>query len=166
MGKAEDRRRQPATPTRIVADADVLAADVFIDGPARAAIDIVRRHSWLSLVASDVLIDDAAAVVTELGDADLAAAWRDLIEPLRVRVDQPPGDHPALASALEGNAGHVLTLDPDLHGVSGNLALQNVLAVSVRTPTSFVSVFDPDGLFEATHEGPYPGPDRDPRAPD
>lgn len=158
------RDRSAADPTRLVADADVLAGDLLVGGAARAALDHVRAHSWLSLVASDSLLDDAEGVVTALADADLAAAWRERLAEERVRVEHPAGDHPALASAYEGNAAHLLSFDEDLVGARGNLALQSALAVSVRTPEAFDRVFDAEGLYEATLGGAYPGPDRDPRA--
>ncbi len=162
-GDSGRRHRSGANPTRIVADADVLAADVLVGGPARAALDHVRRHSWLTLVASDPLLDDAQAVLADLADTDLAAAWRDRIEAVRLRVEHATDDHPGLASAYEGNAAHLLSFDPDLGSPGTNLALQSELAISVRTPDAFDRVFDPEALYEATHDGAYPGPDRDPR---
>ncbi len=72
-------------PARIVADADVLAADVLVDGDAREAMDIVRNHSWVELVASNELLDDTEEVIRELADAELAADWRKKIETLRNR---------------------------------------------------------------------------------
>lgn len=157
------RHRSAANPTRIVADADVLVADVLVGGSARAALDHVRRHSWLTIVASDPLLDDGQAVLTDLADADLAAGWRDRIEADRLRVEHATDDHPALASAYEGNAAHLLSFDPELGSPDTNLALQSALAISVRTPDAFDRVFDPEGLYDATHDGGYPGPDRDPR---
>ena len=44
---------------RVVADADVLAADLLVGGSAREALDIVRRHSWLEFVVTDSLLNDA-----------------------------------------------------------------------------------------------------------
>lgn len=163
-GVGDARGRSATDPTRIVADADVLAADVLVGGAARAALDHVRGHSWLSLVASDPLLADAAAVIGALADADLAETWRDRIDADRSRVEHPPGDHPALASAYEGSAAHLLSFDPALGSARANLSLQSALSVSVRTPDAFDRVFDPEGLYEATNEGAYPGPDRDPRA--
>ncbi len=155
--------RPEADPTRVVADADVLAADLLVGGAARRALDHVRSHSWLTLVASDPLLDDAEAIIASLADADLASDWRDRIESARVRVDQTPGDHPALASAYEGNAAHLLSFDDRLGSTTGNLRLKEVMAVSVRPPDAFARLFDPESLYMATHEGEYPGPDRDPR---
>jgi predicted nucleic acid-binding protein len=156
--------RPRADPTRVVADADVLAADLLVGGVAREALDHVRSHSWLSLVASDPLLDDAQAVVADLADADLAADWRERIEVDRESVDQTAGDHPALASAYEGNAGHLLSFDDRLGSATGNLRLQEVMAVSVRHPKAFANLFDPESLYVATQDGEYPGPDTDPRA--
>ncbi|MDL0123389.1 DUF7384 family protein, partial [Halobacterium salinarum] len=66
-------------PAAVAADADVLAADVFVDGHARAALDVVRAHDWVTLVASTPLLDDAQAVIAALGSDALAADWRDRI---------------------------------------------------------------------------------------
>jgi len=152
-----------ADPTRVVADADVLAADLLVGGGAREALDRVREHSWMTLVASDPLLDDAEAVVADLADPDLAADWRDRAGRECDRVDQPESDHPGLASAYRGRAAHLLTYDEGLSSAGANLSLQPHLQVSVRPPDAFARLFDPAALYEATHEGPYPGPDCDPR---
>lgn len=147
-------------PTRIVADVDVLAADLLVGGPARAAIDAVRRHSWLSILASDALIEETVAVITELTDAELATAWRDVFERERVAVSHPADDHPALGSAHTGGAAQVLSADPSLTSASVNLSLKARIDVSIRTPAAFLSVFDPATLYALDHDDPYPGPDR------
>lgn len=152
-----------ADPTRIVADADVLAADFLVGGPAREALDAVRAHSWLTLVASDSLLDDTQVVITTLTDADLAADWRGCIETEREAVDHPEGDHPGLASAYNGNAAHLLSFDEGLSSAGANLSLQAHARLSIRTPDAFVTVFDAESLYEATHDGAYPGPDGDGR---
>lgn len=152
-----------ADPTRVVADADVLAADLLVGGAARDALDCVREHAWMTLVASDPLLEDAQAVVSELADPALAADWRDRVEDERERVDHPEGDHPGLASAYRGGAAHLLTYDEGLGSAATNLSLQSHVQVSIRTPDAFASLFDPTSLYEATHDGAYPGPDRDPR---
>ncbi len=152
-----------ADPTRVVADADVLAADLLVGGRAREALDHVRSHSWLTLVASDPLLDDAQAVIAALADADLAADWRERVEREREAVDHPDGDHPALASAYRGEAAHLLTFDDSLASAGAGLSLQSRVDVSVRLPDAFATVFDAASLYEATHDGEYPGPDRDPR---
>ena len=151
-------------PTRVVADSDVLAADLFVDGTARAALDRVRAHSWLTLVASDDLLDDAEGVVADLADDDLAADWRATVATLVAHVDQPAGDHPALASAYRGGAMHVLSFDDRLTGVAGNRRVRDRVETTVRHPDAFVALFDPAKLYPEVGEGEYPGPDRDPRA--
>jgi len=149
-----------ASPARIVADADVLAADLLCDGPARAALDHVRRHSWLTLVASEQLLDDAEAVVRELADGQLAADWRERIEREAELVDQPAGDHPGLASAYRGEAAHLLTYDADLRSAKTGLSLQPHMELSVRPPDAFARLFDPTSLYDVVVGGEYPGPDR------
>jgi hypothetical protein len=151
------------SPTRIVADADVLAADLFVGGPAREALDSIRAHSWLALVASDALLADAEAVVADLADPDLAADWRAAIEKLREPVGHPAGDHPALASALRGGAMHVLSLDEGLQSAAAAAAVRGRVETSIRSPRAFAAVFDARSLYEAVEDGDYPGPDRDPR---
>ena len=151
-------------PTRIVADADVLAADLLVGADARRALDAIREHSWLTLVASDPLLDDAAAVVESLADASLAADWRERVEGWRFRVEQEPGDHPGLASAHRGNAAHLLSFDERLTSATGGATLRKHVDVSVRTPTAFAAVFRAERLWPEVGEGAYPGPDRDPRA--
>ncbi|MFT4950109.1 MAG: putative nucleic acid-binding protein [Natronomonas sp.] len=147
-------------PARVVADADVLAADLLSGGSAREALDHVRAHSWVDLVASDPLLDD---VIAALADRPLAAEWRERVERERVRVEQAAGDHPALASAYEGNAAQVLSFDEGVTSAGANLSLQSHVRVSLRTPAAFVTLFDPASLYEAVEGGEYPGPDRDPR---
>jgi hypothetical protein len=153
-----------ASPARIVADADVLAADLLVGGDARDALDLVRVHSWVTLVASDALLDDAESVIADLADADLAAEWREHVEALREPVDHPAGDHPALASALHGGAMHVLSFDESLASAAAGAAIRGRVETSVRSPRAFATVFDPESLYEAVEDGEYPGPDRDPRA--
>lgn len=148
----------------VVADADVLAADLFVDGAARDALDAVRAHDWLTLVATPELLDDAEAVIRELGDDALAADWRAKILDLVVLVDQPEDDHPALAAAYHGGAAHLLTTDGRLTSVETNATLKPRLETSIKTPDAFARLLDPESLYDALHEDPYPGPDRDPRA--
>ncbi|GAB7094125.1 hypothetical protein JCM30237_12770 [Halolamina litorea] len=152
------------SPARIVADSDVLAADLLVGGAARDCLDHVRAHSWLTLVASDPLLDDAEAVIERLADAHLAADWRERIEERREPVDQPEGDHPALASAYHGGAMHVLSFDERLTGAKGNTMVRDRFEVAVRTPEAFTALFDPAKLYPEVGDGEYPGPDRDPRA--
>ncbi|MFB6121271.1 MAG: hypothetical protein ABEJ68_09170 [Halobacteriaceae archaeon] len=150
-------------PTRVVADADVLAADLLVGGAARPALDAVRRHSWTTLVASDPLLDDAAAVVETLADPALAADWRERAAALTERVSHPDGDHPAVASAYHGNAAHLLTFDASLTTAAANASLKAHVETSVKRPDAFARLFDAEPLYEATVGGEYPGPDRDPR---
>lgn len=152
-----------ASPARFVADADVLAADLFVDGPARVAVDLARAHDWVTLVASRPLLSEAEYVIEALGDAQLAAAWRDRIDDLATLVSHPDGDHPGLASAVAGDARHLLTLESELASARSNVALQGRVDVSIRHPAAFVSLFDPESMYEVVVGGEYPGPDRDPR---
>lgn len=152
-----------ADPTRVVADADVLVSDLFVGGPARDALDHVRAHSWMTLVASDPLLAEAQTVIASLADEDLAANWRERAERASETVDQPADDHPGLASAYNGTAAHLLSFDENLGSTTANLSLQAHMQVSVRTPDAFATLFDAESLYEATHNDLYPGPDCDPR---
>jgi predicted nucleic acid-binding protein len=155
--------RPEATPARVVADADVLAADLLVGGDARRALDHLREHSWTTLVASDALLDDAEAVIADLSDPDLAADWRARASSWRESVATPAGDHPALASAYRGGAMHVLTFDERLLSTTAASALGSRISVSVRHPRAFASLFDAESLYAEVVGGEYPGPDRDPR---
>ncbi|MFB6295998.1 MAG: hypothetical protein ABEH66_04050 [Halobacteriales archaeon] len=143
---------------RIVADADVLAADLLVGGPSREALDLPRTHDWLALLASDPLLEDAEAVIADLAGEALAASWRERIADLAVPVEHPEGDHPALASAMHGDARHVLSLDPDLGSVGAGVAIRREANVetSVRPPDAFVRLFDPASVYEAVFGEPYP----------
>jgi predicted nucleic acid-binding protein len=154
-------RDEPPDPARLVADADVLAADLLVGGAARDALNQVRRHSWVELVASDQLLADATAVIRRLADRSVATAWRARLDPLRVSVGQPEQDHPGLASAYRGGAAHLLSFDESLTATDTNLGLQPHARLSVLTPTAFDRLFDPAALYEARNDGPYPGPDGD-----
>lgn len=149
-------------PTRIVADADVLAADLLVGGPAREVLDRVREHDWLTLVASDALLADAQAVIADIAGQSLATDWRARIDRECHSVAHPDGDHPALASAVAGDAGHVLSFDEGLTDAQAGVALRQY-TISVRSPAAFLAVFDAASLYEATVGEDYPGPDRDPR---
>ena len=150
-------------PARVVADADVLAADLLVGGDAREALDHVRRHSWVELVASDALLDQTETLVAQLADAVLAADHRDRLAADRVAVDQPDGDHPALASAYQGNAAHLLAYNERLRSATAGLTLQPRVSVSIRPPDAFARLFDPESLYAVVEDGTYPGPDRNPR---
>ncbi|MCF2239608.1 MULTISPECIES: hypothetical protein [Halobacterium] len=151
-------------PAAVAADADVLAADVFVDGHARAALDVVRAHDWVTLVASTPLLDDAQAVIAALGSDALAADWRGRIADRVTTVEHPEGDQPALAAAMRGGAAHVLTHDDDLQSAATGAALAGRVSVSVKSPRAFARLFDPASLYPVVVGGDYPGPDRDPRA--
>ncbi len=150
-------------PARVVADADVLAADLLVGGDARRALDHLREHSWTTLVASDPLLDDAEAVVADLSSPSLASDWRETVEAWREPADQPTGDHPALASAYHGSAMHVLTFDDRLLSASTGAALRKRMDASFRHPRAFAALFDPASLYAEVVGGEYPGPDRDSR---
>jgi len=152
-----------ASPGRIVADADVLAADLLVGGSAREALDHVRRHSWLTLLASEQLLDDTEAVVAELADPALAAAHRDRLESATEQVDHPAGDHPGLATAYRGGAGHLLSYDESLRSAKTGLSIQPHAELSIRPPDAFARLFDPESLYDLVVGGSYPGPDCDPR---
>ncbi|ADJ14279.1 DUF7384 family protein [Halalkalicoccus jeotgali] len=149
--------------TRVVVDADVLVADLAGDGAAREAMDCIRRHSWLTLVVTERLLEDAQTVIRDLWDADLALAWRDRIEDLARTVEQPPGDHPALAAAYHGDAAQILSFDEELRSVRTGARLKARLSTTVRSPDAFLTVFDPERLYPVVADEPYPGPDLDPR---
>lgn len=152
------------SPGRVVADADVLAADLLVGGPSRAALDHLREHTWTTLVASDQLLADAESVIAELADRSLASDWRDRVGEWRDPVAHPAGDHPALASAARGGAMHVLSLDERLTGASSAVRIRDRVETSVRPPDAFARLFDPASLYREVVGGDYPGPDRDPRA--
>ena len=153
-----------ASPARVVADADVLAADLLVGGDAREALDHVRRHSWLTLLASESLLADTEAVVATLADPELARAHRERLEAATERVDHPEGDHPALASAYRGGAAHLLSYDEALRSAKTGLSIQPHAQLSVRPPDAFARLFDPGSLYAAEFGEDYPGPDADPRA--
>lgn len=152
-----------ASPARIVADADVLAADLLVGGPAREALDHARSHSWLALLASDPLLEDTEAIVAELADPELAAAHRERLAAATERVEHPAGDHPALATAYRGGAAHLLSYDESLRSAQTGLSVQPHANLSVRPPDAFARLFDPASLYEVVKGGTYPGPDSDPR---
>jgi predicted nucleic acid-binding protein len=153
-----------SSPARVVADVDVLVADLLAGGAARDALDHVRAHSWVELVASDPLLDDATAVIGRLADDSLATDWRERTTELGVVVTHPEEDHPALASAYHGGAMHLLTFDDGLRTPEAGAAIRQHVEVSVKHPDAFASLFDPERLYPAVEGGDYPGPDRDPRA--
>ncbi len=149
---------------RVVADADVLAADLLLGGDARAALDIVRGHSWVDLLASEPLLDEAEVVIAAVSEPALADDWRRKVETLVTVVDHPAGDHPAFATALHGDARHVLSLDPDLQTPGAGAAIRARVETSVKSPAAFVTLFDPATVYPTAVGGEYPGPDQEPRA--
>ena len=155
-----------ASPARVVADADVLAADLLVGGDTRRALDRIREHSWTALVASDPLLDDAEAVVSHIADAELAADWRAMATELRESVTHRRGNHPALASAKAGGAMHLLSLDDRMLAPDTAATVRSRVETSVRHPKAFAALFDAESLYRAVNgeESEYPGPDRDPRA--
>ncbi|MFB6138320.1 MAG: hypothetical protein ABEJ42_08310 [Halobacteriaceae archaeon] len=145
-GAAGDR----PDPGRVVADADVLAADLLVGGDSRVAMDLVRDHDALTLVAAGPLLDDAAAVVAStMGDEGLARDWRAAVAALATVVAVPAGNHPAFAAARATGAGHVLTLDESLTGVAAGLAVKRHVETSVKTPGAFAATVDPTKLEPA-----------------
>jgi hypothetical protein len=171
--RSEDRARndteapvsspRESEPARVVADADVLAADLLVGGDARAALDHLRSHTWTALVASDPLLDDAEVVIADLAAADVADAWRERTEAWRESVAHPAGDHPALGSAYRGGAMHLLTFDGRLRSPAAGARLGPDVSVSARSPDAFATLFDAESLYPEVVGGEYPGPDRDPR---
>lgn len=161
---SEVEERDDTQTVGVVADASVLAADLLVDGPARDALDHVRRHAWVGLVASDELLLQAHDIIAELTTADLADDWLDRIATERIRVEHPSEDTPALASAYRGDARHLLTENEALTGANANLSLQAHASLSIRKPDAFALLFDPESLYEGLFGEPYLGPDRDPRA--
>ena len=151
-------------PTRIVADSDVLCADLFVEGPARETMDLLRAHDWLTLVASDALVSEAETAIARLSEPSLAVDWRVRIDDLREPVEGTPGDHAALSSAYRGEAAHVVSFDDRLRSAETAARLRGRLSTSVKHPAGFVRLFDAASLYEAVVGGEYAGPDRDPRA--
>jgi hypothetical protein len=152
-----------AEPTRVVADADVLAADLLVGGDARHALAPLWGHSWTTLVASDALLADATAVIETVADSSLATDWREAATDWRESVTHPAGDHPALGSAYRGGAMQLLSFDDDLTSTAAGAALTQRFQVSVRSPAAFARLFDPESLYPTVADDEYPGPDREPR---
>ncbi len=151
-------------PAAVVADADVLAADLLVGGDARDALDLVRAHSWLSLVATERLLAETTELIATLSHEALAKAWREKFEQEATIVAPTAGGHPALVSAASGEAATVLSFDPQLQSASAGAAIRTRLATSIKAPAAFVRMTDPASLYEAITDDPYPGADRDPRA--
>jgi hypothetical protein len=150
-------------PEAVVADTDVLVADLFLNGHSRTALDHVRGHSWVDLVASEPLLATARAVVADLGTADLADDWYERAWRMCHIVEHPAEDTPALASAYRSGAHHLLTVDGTMAATETNLGVQPHMDLSIRPPDAFARLFDPEGVYEHLFESAYPGPDCDPR---
>ncbi|MFQ3284723.1 MAG: putative nucleic acid-binding protein [Natronomonas sp.] len=150
-------------PTHVVVDADVLASDLLVGGPARDVMDIIRSHSWLKLIVTEPLLEETQAIVESLADQSLADDWRAAIDELAVVVEQPPEDRPVLAAAYRGDASQIVTFDDRLRSAEAGATLRGLFEVSVRSPNAFLAVVDPTTLYELAFEGSYPGPDRKPR---
>ena len=160
---AGGRNRSDGGIARVVADSDVLAADLLVGGTSREALDLVRSHSWMTLVASEQLLAEAETVISELADASLAADWREKVGGLVELVEHPPDDHPAIASAYRGDARHVLSFDESVLSAAAGAAIRGRVETSVKHPAAFVRLFDPASVYEVVGNGVYECPDRDPR---
>jgi len=148
---------------RVVADTDVLVADLLVGGPSREALDLLRAHSWTTLVSSEPLLTEVESVIADLAEASLAADWRERVGDIAEVVDHPEEDHPAIASAYHGSAPHVLSLDESLLSATAATAVRSRVETSVKHPDAFVRLFDPAFVYREVVGGTYEGPDRDPR---
>lgn len=151
-------------PTRIVADTDVLVADLLVGGSSREALDLIRAHDWLSLVATTALLDEAMAVIRTLSDSALADDWRDTIANEVTLVTPTVNGHPAVVAAAAGEAATLLSLNPTFQSATAGASIKPHVATSIKAPDAFVTITDPATLHEATVGEPYSGTDRDPRA--
>ena len=137
-------------PMRIVADVDVLAADLLVDGTAREAMSMIRESATLSAVCSEELLSESREIIATLGDPTLAAAWE-----RRARADfdivEMRGDgHGALLTAAAGRAGTVLSHDEALQSVAAGVAIREHIETSVKSPDAFVSLVDPSRFESPT----------------
>jgi len=148
---------------RVVADADVLAADLLVGGDAREAMDLVRAHSWVDLLATEALLADAERVVATLADDALATDWRATVADRATLVDPSARGHPALVAARDGDAAHLLSFDERLRSAAAGTTLREYVETSVKHPAAFARLFDPEALYPELFDAPYPGPDTDPR---
>ena len=152
-------------PRCIVADVDVLVADLFIGKASREALDILRAHDWLTLIATDELITEATVIIEELSSAELASQWESRFRREAVVVEPVLQGNAALVAAAAGNAATVLSLDERLQSSAAGTAIRSHLATSVKSPHAFNRLLDPEQYYVATggEPGGYTGPDRDPR---
>lgn len=151
-------------PTRVVADADVLAADLLVGGSPRDALDILRSHDWMVLVGTETLLDDAQAIIADLADASLAADWRERVEADMDVVDPSARGNPAFVAAHESSAATILSMDETLQSAGVGATIRPRLATSIKSPAAFARMVDPPSLYEAVFEEDYPGADREPDA--
>lgn len=149
-------------PTRVVADADVLAADLLVGGDARRALEAIWQHPWMTLLASDPLLTETERLIDEL-TTGVAADWRALAAAWREPVTQPRGDHPAVASAYRGGAMQLLSFDETLTASTTATTLSQRFPVSIREPAAFSGLFDPASLYQTVSEDSYDGAERSPR---
>ncbi|MFB6186470.1 MAG: hypothetical protein ABEI06_00840 [Halobacteriaceae archaeon] len=149
--------------TTFVIDSDVLIADLLIDGKARKALDLLRSHSWITVIISPELIRECTTVLAEFIDDSVVSAWKEKITTFGKCVTPTATGNKALACAKEANAAHVLTYDQRLLGVKAGVNIKPHVETSVKTPTSFLSIFEPKQLYEAVYDSSYEGPDQDPR---
>ncbi len=155
---------EPPDPTRVVVDADVLAVDLLVGGEAREALDLLRAHSWLTMVLSEQLVSDAASVIEAHTDDRLAGDWQDRIMQDATIVVPTVSGHPAIAAAATGNAASVLSFHKGLRSTAAGQTIRQHVATSVKSPDAFCKQLDPERLYEAISDEPYPGPDADPGA--
>ncbi len=137
---------EPPDPTCIVADVDVLAADLFIDGFAREALSMIRETPALSLVLTDTLIDQTVAVIEHFGDTELADTWEHRVRTDFETVEPVLAGHPGLVAAAAASAGTLLSHDERLQRARAGVAIRARVATSVKSPRAFVSIVDPSTL--------------------
>lgn len=139
-------------PTRVVADTDVLAADLLVGGSAREAIDMIRTHDFLSLITTDTILLETHRIIETLTEKGLADDWLS-----RARRDfpvvEPDGSgQPAIEAAAASNAATVLSLEERLLSTQAGLTIRDHVATSVRSPRAFVAMVDPAALKVALEE--------------
>lgn len=139
-------------PTRIVADSDVLAADLLVGGSARKALDMIRTHEFLSLITTDTILLETQRIIEALADADLAEDWGSRARVEFTVIKPSGGGHPAFEAAATSNAATVLSLDERLQSMRAGVAIRDHVATSVKSPQAFVAMVDPKALKIAIEE--------------
>lgn len=129
-------------PMRVVADVDVLAADVFLDGSARAAVSLIRESPDLTLVVTDDLLTEARDLIADFTDDSVAAAWERCARTDFHVVDPSSSGHPALVAAEAGDAATVLTHDEQFQTASAGVAIRTYVETSVKSPEAFVALVE------------------------